>query len=100
MEHMKTPMQSAIDDDSNVPLKWVFALLAGCSVFIGTAVSAGIYFGARDAKAEGLVERVTKLEASVDAMSLVDRRLARIEGALGVKVPAEDRLPASAKYGQ
>jgi hypothetical protein len=89
---------SYITDETKVPLKWVIALLGGASVFVGSAVGLGMYFGARDANAQGLSRRVDKLEAAVETISVVDRRLARIEGALHVTVPAEDRIPASSGF--
>lgn len=88
-------MHLQLSNNMSVPIRWVFALLAGCSVFICTAITLGMYFGARDATATELTLRVNKLENEIAVISLVDRRLARIEGALEIKVPREERLPAS-----
>ncbi len=84
-----------LSEETNVPMRWVFILLAGASAFVGTAVGLGVYFGSRDAKAENVVQRVEKLEADVDVLNVLDRRLLRLEIRAGIDVPKEDRLPAS-----
>lgn len=84
---------SSLSEETGVPLRWVFGLLIGCATFTSIAVGTGMYFGTRDARADGLVERVTKLEQAIDAISVVDRRLARIEGALGIGMQNQ-RMPA------
>ncbi len=86
---------SHLSEETKIPLKWVIALLIGASGFVGSAVAIGMYFGSRDANAAGLANRVAKLENEVAVFYLVDRRLARIEGALNIRVPEADRLPAS-----
>lgn len=86
-----------LNDDTSVPMKWLIALLVGCASFTGGAVFVGMYFGGRDANASAIVLRVERLEVAVDAMGMVDRRLARIEGALHIPIPEEDRLPASGR---
>ncbi len=89
-----------LSEETSVPMKWLVALLVGCASFTGGAVFVGMYFGGRDANASAITLRVERLEVAVDAMSLVDRRLARIEGALHIPVPEEDRLPAAARRAQ
>lgn len=90
-------LNTELTEKTGVPLGWLFTLLAGCATFTGTAVFIGMYFGGQSADAKAITVRVERLEVSVDAMSLVDRRLARIEGALHIPVPEEDRLPASTR---
>lgn len=81
-----------LHDETKIPLKWAFALLTGASLFVGSAVGLGMYFGSRDAEGAALAERVAKLEQEIPTITLVDRRLARIEGALGVKAPEDERF--------
>lgn len=84
-----------ISDETNVPLKWVFAVIMGCGVTLATAVIIGKYVGNNDARASAHERRLTDLEETLRVIPLIDRRLARIEGASGVKAPAKDRFPAS-----
>lgn len=93
-------MDLRLDDETSVPVKWVYALLAAGLAFMGTAVGLGMYFGARDARADQINERVSHLEADLASVGLlagrVDRRLFRLEIKAGVDVPQADRIPASA----
>lgn len=86
-----------VSDETGIPLKWVFALLGGASIFIASAVTVGMYMGSLESKASTNEKRIEKLEQDVEAISLIDRRLARIEGALGVKAPASERIMGVSK---
>lgn len=75
----------ALGEKTKVPLNWV--------VIVGVSVLAvGISVGALASKADSNERRITKLEQDAETIDRIDRRLARIEGAQGIKVPAEDRI--------
>jgi hypothetical protein len=88
--------EKVVDEKTSVklPIKTVLALLAGCATFTGGAVKLGEYVGGSAVQAADIERRVAVVEQRVNVISLVDRRLARIEGALHVRVPEEERLPA------
>lgn len=84
---------STISDETNVPMKWVLGLLAGCAAFTGTAVGVGMYFGTGSANASHLETRVSKLEKAVEQIPQIAEGVARLEGAMGT-LPKHRRMPA------
>ncbi len=90
---MKASIQTGLTEETKVPLKWVFIMLAGASGFVGGAVGLGMYFGGRDASAAALVTRVDKLEDAVKKIPEIAEGVARLEGAFHTN--PNERLPAS-----
>lgn len=80
-------------DETRVPLKWVLALLVGATGSLGGFVAIGVWAGSIESKAVGATESVERLEKKVDVINQIDRRLSRIEGALGIP---KDRFKESA----
>lgn len=74
-----------LGDETGVPIKWVYGLLAGCAVFTGTVASVGMYFGKGEANAASLSTRVDKLEDAVKRIPEMAEGIARLEGAIGTK---------------
>lgn len=88
-------MKLNLSDDTRVPIRWVFALLVGCASTMGGAVLIGNYVGNNEARAQAVDKRILSLEAALESIPMIDRRLARIEGAQGIQVPKAERFPAS-----
>lgn len=84
-----------LSDDTKIPLAWVFALLMGCAATLTAAIMVGSYVGNNDARAQAIEHRLSSLEAALEVIPKIDRRLARMEGARGVDVPETDRFPAA-----
>jgi hypothetical protein len=81
-----------IGEKTKLPLTW--------AVIVGSAVLAvGITFGTLASLAASNERRITKLEADSETIARIDRRLARIEGAQGIMIPREDRLPSAQQLG-
>ena len=78
-----------MNDQTKVPIRWVFALLSSSGAALILAMSSifwlsGVANTAENAK-DGSTKNEIKLDKTVEALQSIDRRLANIEGALGVK---------------
>lgn len=96
---MAMEKENHISDKTRIPIGWVLTLLAGCATATTGAIKIGEYVGGSDANATALSARVAVVEQRVDVLEMLDRRLARIEGKLGIKADPEDtfRVPANFK---
>lgn len=74
---------SGLNDETKVPLRWV--------VVVGGAVLlVGMFVGALTSDVRAQARRIDSLEETV---ARTDRRAARIEFALRIKVPSKDLIP-------
>lgn len=84
--------EAKLSDETNIPLKWVFALLVVGAAGMFTANQVGNYFGSRDAWAQAAEKRMDGMERALEALPKIDKRLAVIESSKGIKAPLEDRF--------
>lgn len=88
--------ETNLSDETRVPLKWVLALLAGATGSLGGFVAIGVWAGGVESRANTTEATVTKLEEKVEVIHQIDKRLSRIEGALGLP-PKKFEDPSSEK---
>lgn len=75
---------------THVPIGWIFALFGCSGTAVAIAITAGLYAGrieTRAAAAESVVNEIKTSAANRDSvLRIIDERLSRIEGALGVRM--------------
>jgi len=75
-----------LDDETRVPIRWVFALLSCSGAALILAMSAMIWLAdvanTAENAAVGAAKNDAKTEKYYDALISIDRRLSNIEGAL------------------
>lgn len=84
---------SIISDKTNVPIAWLFSLVALSAIVIASTVSVSLYVSKIENKTISNEEQVKSISADVGQLMKdiylqqreIDRRLSRIEGKLGVK---------------
>lgn len=88
-----------LSEKTKIPIGWVITLLVGCASATTVTLKIGQWMGGNDANASAISARVAVVEQRVDVLELLDRRLARIEGKLGIQTMEEDslRVPATTK---
>lgn len=76
-------------EQSRVPIGWIFGLLSAAGGALILSVTVGLYAGRIETKALAASDRAAAAEkeaaSATDFMHSIDRRLSRIEGALGVR---------------
>lgn len=84
----------SLSNETRVPLGWVLALLVGATGSLGGFVALGVWAGTIESQAMIANASVEKLEKRVEVIHQIDKRLSRIEGALGLHVKKFEDAPS------